>query len=354
MIYIFGEWHDNITDCLKFETGANTILIEDYLYDLMRKTDVFLDIYIEIFSYKNGEYGPYGLYVPGRTEELFKKFRKCIQYNTRWDTSCQLARVHYFDIRANDIDHITVQIEENKINILWFKKQLDYIILNHKDDAVIHLKYLLIFYPKIIILLTQLVEDNKEKLCEFMKKQLEENPYIKKELDKINNKKLKPFILNFFGKLVCKELLEIIPNIKVHILKIINYQKNSDDVLLDSMNTITNYLGTTLIHFADVYLIARVFKDFDMKKKKDKSYFDQPNRAHNIIIYCGNSHANNYRDFLSSMGFHDIDHTGNLREKPQKRIFNTPKNCVDMRKIKQPFFSYSNLPTTPKIIPKMK
>jgi hypothetical protein len=187
-----------------------------------------------------------------------------------------------------------------------------------------------------------------------MEKQLEENPYIKKELDKINNKKLKPFILNFFGKLVCKELLEIIPNIKVHILKIINYQKNSDDVLLDSMNTITNYLGTTLIHFADVYLIARVFKDFDMKKKKDKSYFDQPNRAHNIIIYCGNSHANNYRDFLSSMGFHDIDHTGNLREKPQKRIFNTPKNCVDMRKIKQPFFSYSNLPTTPKIIPKMK
>ena len=82
-----------------------------------------------------------------------------------------------------------------------------------------------------------------------------------------------------------------------------------------------------------------------MKKKTDKSYFDQPNRAHNIIIYCGNKHANNYRDFLSSMAFHDI--TGNLTE------INTAKNCLDMRKIKQPFFSYSNLPTTPKIVRKI-
>ena len=29
------------------------------------------------------------------------------------------------------------------------------------------------------------------------------------------------------------------------------------------------------------------------------------------------------------------------------------QNCVDMRKIKQPFFSYSNLPTTPKIVRKI-
>ena len=44
-------------------------------------------------------------------------------------------------------------------------------------------------------------------------------------------------------------------------------------------------------------------------------------------------------------GFHDIEHTGDLREDILNKIPKTPKYCLDMRKIKQPFFSYSNLPT---------
>jgi hypothetical protein len=348
MIYIFGEWHANRVDCDKFEKDSNTILIEDYLYDLMQKTDVFLDIYIEIVSYKNGEYEG-RQYVPGRTDELFKKFRTCLQYNTRSDISCQLARVHYFDIRGNDVKE--TNLEENKIGILWFKEKLAYIILNKEGvkDAIFDLKLMLKTYPKILILLKELVNDDIKKVCKFMKKQLEENPYIKKELSKINNPQIKPFILNFYGKLIYKEVLRIIPIIKKDILNILNYEKELDDVLLKSIETIEIFLGTTTTYYADVYLIARVFKDFDMEKKKDKSYFDQPNRAHNIIIYSGNTQAINNRDFLSSMGFHDIEHTGDLREDILNKIPKTPKYCLDMKKIKQPFFSYSNLPTTPKI-----
>jgi hypothetical protein len=347
MIYIFGEWHSNNVDCDKFEKDPNTILIEDYLYDLMQKTDVFLDIYIEIVSYKNGEYEG-RQYVPGRTDELFKKFRTCLQYNTRSDISCQLARVHYFDIRGNDVNE--TNLEENKIGILWFKEKLAYIILNKgAKGRIFYLKLMLKRYPKIITLLKELVNDDIKKVCEFMKKQLEENPYIKKELSKINNPQIKPFILNFYGKLIYKEVLRIIPIIKKDILNILNYEKELDDVLLKSIETIEIFLGTTTTYYTDVYLIARVFKDFDMEKKKDKSYFDQPNRAHNIIIYSGNTQAINNRDFLSSMGFHDIEHTGDLREDILNKIPKTPKYCLDMKKIKQPFFSYSNLPTTPKI-----
>ena len=76
MIYIFGEQHANITDCDKFKKDANTILIEDYLYNLMLTTDVFLDIYLEIFSYQDGEYNMRRVYSDGRSNELFKKFKK--------------------------------------------------------------------------------------------------------------------------------------------------------------------------------------------------------------------------------------------------------------------------------------
>ena len=357
MIYIFGESHANITDCDKFKKDANTILIEDYLYNLMITTDVFLDIYLEIFSYQDGEYNKYRGYVAGRGNELFKKFKQCIQYNTRSDSSCKLARVHYYDIRTNDIELDYDNMEENKINILWFF----FFLFKQKEYGFIFVEYILERYPKVTSLLKELVQDDITKVCEFMKKQLEDNPYIKKELNKINNPQLKPIILNFYGKLLCKELTENIPNIKKDILNILNYEQISDDdKILNSIFSIKIFLESTFAYFADVYLIARVFKDFDMEKKKDKSYFDQPKSAHNIIIYGGDLHSESYRSFLSSIGFHEIEHTGDIytdfesstddesSEEKDKRNPNKPTNCVDMRKIKQPFFSYSNLPTTPK------
>ena len=182
-----------------------------------------------------------------------------------------------------------------------------------------------------------------------MKKQLEENPYIKKELNKINNPELKSIILNFYNKLLSKELKVEIPYIKKDILNILNYKEISDnEKILNSIIRTKRFLRSSFALFADVYLIARVFKDFDMEKKKDKSYFDQPNRAHNIIIYCGDLHSNSYRSFLSNIGFHEIEHYRYFKYDQSEFIPVETTNCVDMRKIKQPFFSYSNLPTTPK------
>jgi hypothetical protein len=103
------------------------LVCNHYDESVKKPTDVFLDIYIELGSYKGKEY-LYEPYVPGRTDELFKKFRQCLQYNTRSDVSCQLARVHYFDIRFNNIEEDNM--EDNKIDILWIVKKMQYIILN--------------------------------------------------------------------------------------------------------------------------------------------------------------------------------------------------------------------------------
>jgi hypothetical protein len=349
IIYIFGEWHANNMDCDIFKKDAVTVSAEDYLYDLMLSTDVFLDIYIELESYKGGEYliEPY---TPGRTDELFKKFRKCLQYNTRSDASCQLARVHYFDIRDNNIE--VTDMEENKITILWIKQKIQYILLNERDNkvrCVSFLKRQLQKYPKISTLLRELVQDDIEKVCEFMKKQLAEEPYIKKNLDKIKeNPELKTEILTFYGNILCKKIEKRMIYIKKHILNIINYNEKSDDVLFESMDSLNIFLSRAMTFFADVYLLGRMFKDFNMSEMEKKAYkgaTDQPNRAKNIIIYCGNIHAKNYRIFLESIGFNEIDHSGDLTETITKRNSNPdnpnkPKNCLDMRNIKQPLFSY--------------
>jgi len=340
MIYIFGEWHSNNVDCEKFEKDPNTILIEDYLYNLMLTTDVFLDIYFEFLSYKNGEYDFLFSYVPGRANELFKKFRNCLQYNTRSDSSCQLARVHYFDIRGNNI------YEKNPIiDIFWIIEQIRCYVTNNETISCLSFKLLIKKYPDVIILLTELQKDEKT-VCKFMEKQLEENPYVKKELDKIiDHPELKMLILNFYKKCVSEEVITYYDILSRTSLDLISYEKMPNDELFKSMKYISLFLIRVISYFADVYLLARMFKNFDMAEMEEKAYkgsTDQPIHANNIIIYCGNMHAIKYREFLSSIGFNDIDHVGNLTEDITNPIPNTPKNCLDMRKIKQPFFSYSS------------
>ena len=345
IIYIFAEWHANIMDCNTFKKDAVTVPVEDYLYDLMLSTDVFLDIYFEVKLYKGGEYSHPPQYVPSRINELFKKFRNCLQYNTRSDASCHLARVHYFDIRDNNIE--VRHMEENKITILWILQKIQVFSNRSKDKklCVLPLKGILIKYEKITTLLRELVQDDIKKVSEFIKKQLEEDQYIKKELDKIiENRELKTEILSFYGEIISKEIEEVIPFIKKDILNILNnYMEESDDVLFKSMNSIYTFLMRIMSYFADVYLLARMFKDFDMSEMEKKAYkgaTDQPIRANNIIIYCGDMHAINYRNFLESIGFNEIDHAGDLTEDIRKPIPNTPKYCLDMRQIKQPLFSY--------------
>jgi hypothetical protein len=105
----FGERHDNIMDCDRFdnfdkEKEEDFTSIEDYLYNLITNTDVFIDIFAELHTYdKSGEYPKN--YIPyadmnSRISNLFKKFKKCLQKNTRHHEDCKLARIHYIDIRT--------------------------------------------------------------------------------------------------------------------------------------------------------------------------------------------------------------------------------------------------------------
>jgi hypothetical protein len=130
-IYIFGENHDNNIDCNKFDNFVkeDAILIEDYLYELITNTDVFIDIFAEFFAYdKSGEYSTDPYDDEGKIETLFKIFRKCLQKNTRHDEDCKLARIHYIDIRT--------EIGQKKINtsIFAYANRIETI----KSDYIIH------------------------------------------------------------------------------------------------------------------------------------------------------------------------------------------------------------------------
>jgi hypothetical protein len=55
LIYIFGENHNYITDC-STQTQLGGFLIEDYMWQMITKSDCFIDFYIELPGYSNFRY----------------------------------------------------------------------------------------------------------------------------------------------------------------------------------------------------------------------------------------------------------------------------------------------------------
>jgi hypothetical protein len=351
LIYIFGESHADNMDCKKFKTTTGiqypiTVPIEDYLYDLMKSTDVFLDIYFEFPFYYPDRYSDFQvspLERSSRLDKLFNKFKKCLMYDSRHEKSCRLARSHYFDIRHYSSNPLN--LEKSKIDIVWVKSQFYQIFMYGRTNfAMFRLKKFL-QNPIISDILRKLTDENNKNIYDFMINQLKENRYIKKELDQIveNSENLISAFNDFFYTQIIVNLMPNIDKIKRCANTLLNYVTKSDDELYDNINKLSFMTFSTIACFADAYLLARVFKDFNMDEIEKKAYkgaTHQPKRAHNIIIYAGNAHSDNYRDFLSYIGFTEIDSTGIDLQNPYLYLPDKPKNCLDMRNIKQPFFSY--------------
>lgn len=321
MIYIFGEWHSDEMDCNKFKDDfKNMMAIEDFLYELILNTDVFIDLYFEFPSYRGKEYD--SAFVPFpvnfRLAKLLERFKVCVQYATRAAKECQLARVHYFDVRYEDYEGIIKGT--NDVNL--YRISAHYIMENFPESMWgIRIKILLILNPEFKNVLDCLATPDDATFLAFWKKQLWDNKYVMKEIGKVPSP-LKGQILFFIEKEFIKQGSECRKIWKKTIPIILNYKSYSESIFVDAFKDINKYIVSLNCLIADTYTLARIFKDFD------KGAIDQPDKAHNIIIYAGTSHSDIYRKFLSSIGFSQISKTGE------------PNNtCIDMKKIHQPLFS---------------
>jgi|694.fasta_scaffold34493_2 hypothetical protein len=346
MIYIFGENHSDKIECDKvgsFKKGDVITPIENYLSDLILNTDVFIDLYIEFPVYSkidkeyNVKFRPFKK--NDRMQKLFEQFKKCLQYTTRSAKQCKLARVHYFDARFED-----KQGRLEGINLIsWYRVEVKYIIdYVASDEQAASFKNFINYNPKIITLLKGLSSKKEEDFLKFCTSQLHDNYYVNKELDKIKeNPSLKKIILDLAEEqfldygIIHRTMLQInITNIFKYLEKIEPTQSEKENFKKAFISTYKSTISINAI-VSDVYLFSRIFKDFDITKLEEKSYVgatDQPLRAHNIIIYAGNGHAERHRDFLQRLKFKPIGSSGKSGDYPSKY-------CIDMKTIQQPFFS---------------
>jgi len=297
-IYIFGDIHIIDTYCPGDMNKNNSEYFNKFLKQLLnywkeKDPKIILDYFIE-FGFR-GNKTPNFLVIEnyfGYYQELYNYFLNCVKIKK---DICEFEnlRLHYSDIRRGFYE---TDIINQFASILFLKKinDIQLVSKNFNWDQFTNILY------------------NPENLFRISKvdKQIEnvKYPEVKKLLIREKNKVI----------IISKFLSEKVISIKNLMLKgLLNDEViNFDNILLFNVRN----------KIMDIYLFARMFKEF---KPKYKGQFSKS--AKNILIYVGERHAGTYREWLKELGF-------SIKEKISYNM-HIDFQCVNVSNFKQPFFS---------------
>jgi hypothetical protein len=349
-VYIFGEHHiqGNCTN-LSESNPQNTMNIEDYLDQLLQNTDKYLDYIFEVpmIGKKKLQYisnDPSGIRIgnsPLSLNDIFQRFKVCIEPVTRHASRCRLGRVHFMDVRNENMSHM------NTISYLWacfltYKKR-DIINLLNNQYFLKKLKDMHHFCnteQKLFIYFKAFIFGINYNVAE-LRKLLNSEKYINKEI----GLRIKKYIEDEIDVLAKKFFVPLTTNISIILSnweQILNKKYKywalvpspQIKVILDSFKNVGLCLTSLVSYGPDLYTLCRMFKTFNVKKQPFVNAYksDQPKKMHNIVIYAGDAHSQRYRRLLNSLGFFiEVEKTG--------QSDNTQISCIDMIDIQQPFFS---------------
>ena len=359
LIYIFGERHTHTTDCKYFKIKEeDAFLIEEYIKHLIDTTDSFIDFYLEIHG-KNDT----GHFENQRICQLWSYFNVCIPPNANRE-KCELSRIHFFDIRKKE------GIKLNSVSEFNAAGKIRSVIRNNPKDKTISNKVFAEIIKPGSIFITVIEDiikiDTEEKFLAFWMNQIDQFEFLNKKVLKTS---ILPSIIKDFIKeeitnskyMDMKEIKSVI-YICIVIIKILNkcYSSDKEEYIFENIEDVNydkllRYLGLLYSYtvnlnsiIADAYLLARIFKEFDIDTQNPlkQRFTDEPREPRNIIIYAGDLHADRIRKFLDTvLNFDLLNQAGEVWPKPKHheklltRPSPIPSNCIDMRAFPQPFFS---------------
>jgi len=315
-IYVFGENHMIYNECLK---NKNSTTVEDFLATNIDKSDKFIDLLIEMqYINKKGWKIRRG---SSHIDDINDKFgigctglkKECKYLNLRY---------HYVDVRSSPAASELIKSVDNFHNLARttpsrIESEL-YVIIDHLE-----------------ILLKAPFKNNKE-LADLLEKDFY-SLKIEKQLKKMDPD-VKKLLIEYHNKIHMKMMKEIesfdVRTIVVQLLEIFTHIDRSDDQLETiteshtRLSELFDKLGIVFTKslsflYMDMYMLSRIFRGFTPVKNMNSL----PPKY--IVMYSGNAHSDNYRKFLTEIGFEKIY---------DKRTSNYTDNCLDIKDLPQPLF----------------
>jgi len=316
-VYVFGEYHGRERDCQRYKYAE----IQNYLRRLFKTSSTFIDFFLEIPSYEGEGWDKrtsgHIQYINEESSylsKLRKSFFKCMQKSTRHSEDCELYRVHYVDVR---FQNMLVTSNLGKLSEAMKSKVPLSTIYRNGDimTALYELNIPANVEPYILESIFSIYKVNKELL----------------KLDSETRKKIQYFI-----SLKCKNISDDF-NRKIYKLvglqccsSISNRLLYGDKLPAKELNLLYSMMRSFLVPMlslaVDTYTLSRLNKKFS-------NTINQPSQAYNSVIYTGNNHSLLYRDFLEYDGYNLIEKAGNDSTDPEVR-----PRCLYMGSVKQPLF----------------
>jgi hypothetical protein len=314
MIYIFGEYHGEEDDCGDLE---GSVEIQNYLAELFKTSDVFIDFYLEVSAYKGEGWSREGIVGRGIHPDaenfflarLIAKFDKCFQKSSRYIPECRNMRAHFVNIRQ--VDGIPDTDIEKTIDLLIHIPHLD----NRQTNYLRTLLRRIQAYPDIATYLGTSLESVTSA-----------NTEIRKALPRVRGK-ISEFVMN-------KVLESFSTKVQATIKRDVDYlaaiEGPFDGDSKPYADSLGNSLTNIMVPLVDGYTLSRIFKEFDIDKYPSviEETWPQPVEPRHVIIYAGEQHALNCREFLNIIGFEEIASAKNT----------VSWRCLDMEEFPQPLF----------------
>lgn len=283
-IYVFGDEHIYNSKC------SNSTKIVDFLKNLFNTSDKLIDFYLETQYIIKKIYTGYTDIDSDYLTNLRIFFNECFNtdicpYNN--------VRFHYSDIRLS--------INETKFYDIFIS---------------------------IYNMMKQKIQLTKEFIDTDIVKIIKESHVVSKiykQIDNVNNND-KKIINDHFKPLVDSSLL------------MINIYKNNVDV-----NEPNDFLNNKIfiefcfyffLYLMDYYLISRLMRSYTKNGR-----IDNDSKSKNVIIYVGDSHAQNYQVILKKLGFSMIN-----KQRQKSHFYKNGSDdgtyqCINLKGFNLPFFS---------------
>lgn len=332
-VYTFGERHSEVDNLCPNATTKNFMFFENYMDELIKYTNVFIDFYIEIGGFDKSTYTNINN-DNLRLTKIKSKFYKCIQPLTRNNQECQLSRIHYIDKRQtesrayiNDINKFSYYQFYDSENYIYLDKSIPTNLINTFNYNHEEKDFIINFIQNIP---TNTYEEFKKYWVDrYLNDNLIQSKIKKSFLHDRINKTIKYKINEIIDNYNGKKTLKLVKKLK----KAIDNESYDNNFFMN-VKYLSNYISNYTACYTDGYGLSRIFKKFNVKNK-----LMQPISPKNIVIYAEDRHSDVYRYFLEKNGFVKIEEINKSYKLIQYPDIYNNRYCVDMTNATQPLFN---------------